>query len=360
MKVIILGGTGFVGRHLVRYLVNLDMIEMIRVCDKNPPEISWLNEDDTILYKHQSVNYMMSNLFNPSSVAKVFNLDGSQFDIVINLASTADYGKENEIYEERVIGVARVCGEEAKRRGIKKWIEVSTGQVYKSSSSSSKENDKLKPWTAVAASKLKAEQILVEMGLPLIIIRPSTIYGPGDIFGIMPRLVCGAVYKKLNEEMQFLWSDDLQINTVHVRDVAKAIWFLAEKGTIGEVYNLSDLGKTTQMKINMIISQIFNIKTSCLGSFKSAFARLNFQNVVESVNEKHMQPWGDLMTEYNITLSPLTPYLEPELLYNNDLALDGSKITKLGFVYDFTEITVDLILESLRYWISINAFPALI
>lgn len=67
---------------------------------------------------------------------------------------------------------------------------------------------------------------------------------------IAPRLIIGAVYKHLKEEMKLLWTKDLKINTVHVRDVVRALWFIAaQKGDKGgrstpvtavEVYNLSD------------------------------------------------------------------------------------------------------------------------
>lgn len=54
--------------------------------------------------------------------------------------------------------------------------------------------------------------------------------------------------------MKLLWTKDLKLNTVHVRDVAKAIWWvsalISEKGgrpaprTGLEVYNLADKNAT--------------------------------------------------------------------------------------------------------------------
>lgn len=92
-----------------------------------------------------------------------------------------------------------------------------------------------------------------------------SVYGPSDVNGISinqfikililaPRIIIGAVYRKLNEEMKLLWTKDLKLNTVHVRDVAKAIWWVSaltsEKGgrtkprTGLEVYNLADKNAT--------------------------------------------------------------------------------------------------------------------
>ena len=67
-----------------------------------------------------------------------------------------------------------------------------------------------------AQFKLQAEDALRAVtGLPLVVLRVSTVYGRGDVQGIMPRVICAAVYKHLHEKMKFLWDGKLRINTVH-------------------------------------------------------------------------------------------------------------------------------------------------
>ena len=60
-----------------------------------------------------------------------------------------------------------------------------------------------------------------------------------------PRLICGAVYKHLDEKMKFLWGADLRLNTVHVNDVCKALWHVATRCPVGSVFNLADKGDTS-------------------------------------------------------------------------------------------------------------------
>ncbi|KAH0789481.1 NAD-dependent epimerase/dehydratase family protein [Histomonas meleagridis] len=360
-KVIILGGTGFVGRHMVRYLIENDLASLIRVCDKNRPEMSWFTEPDFQLFKNPIVEYKMSNLVNEQSVEKAFALDNNQqFDIVINLATTGGYGKDAEFYEQKILRVATVCGAEAKKRNIPKWIEVSTGQVYASSSKPSTETSHLKPWTALAASKLQAEKVLLDMGFPCcIILRPATIYGPGDITGLMPRIVIGAVYKHANKKMKLLWTSSLEVNTVHVVDVCAAIWFLVEHGKPGEIYNIVDKNKTDQGKINELVGKIFGIKTGFVGSVMSNFAKVNFKSIIEQVNDDHMQPWGEITQKNNIDRTPLSPFLDPELLTNSPLSIDGSKLESLGYQIKVPAPTVENLRESIDYWIAQKAFPPL-
>ena len=54
----------------------------------------------------------------------------------------------------------------------------------------------------------------------------------------------GASYAELKEEMKLLWSGDLRLNTVHVRDVVKAVLHVADKGLKNQVFNLCDKNDT--------------------------------------------------------------------------------------------------------------------
>lgn len=64
-----------------------------------------------------------------------------------------------------------------------RYIEVSTAQVYEADKKPSKESDKLKPWTMLAKARLQAEEVVRSSGLPWVILRPVTVYGPGDMSG---------------------------------------------------------------------------------------------------------------------------------------------------------------------------------
>lgn len=49
--------------------------------------------------------------------------------------------------------------------------------------------------------------------------------------GLMPRVVVAASYVKMGRaKMELLWDGELKANTVHVYDVARALYFLARKG----------------------------------------------------------------------------------------------------------------------------------
>jgi len=79
---------------------------------------------------------------------------------VVNLAGETKYSQTDEVYKENIIDVSVTCANGAAKRGITKYIEVSTAQVYDSGKKASAEDDKVKPWTKLAKAKLQAEEAL--------------------------------------------------------------------------------------------------------------------------------------------------------------------------------------------------------
>lgn len=77
------------------------------------------------------------------------------------------------------------CAQEAAKQGVKRFIEVSTAQVYEPSNKAKDENGKVDPWTNLAKWKLQCEEDLKKIpGLSVVVVRPAIVYGPGDKTGI--------------------------------------------------------------------------------------------------------------------------------------------------------------------------------
>ncbi|KAL2918560.1 hypothetical protein HK105_201961 [Polyrhizophydium stewartii] len=369
-KVLVLGGVGFIGRNFVAHLVQNNLADHIRVADKVLPATAYLSDAHKKVFADPRVEFKQANLVNAAAAEKVFTRDdGTQFDYVFNLAAETKYGQAEEVYDEKVFQLSLTVAKEAAKRGVQVFVEVSTAQVYDAGKKPSAEDGKLKPWTLIAKAKLKAEEEIKKLpGLNLIIVRPAIVYGPSDILGITPRLIMGAVYRHLKEEMTLLWTKDLRLNTVHVRDVARALWHVAatkaENGgrmgpvVAGTVYNLVDKNDTDQGAVNKHIETIFGITTGFQGTMISQFAKLNLDSVTEDVNDKHLQPWSELCKSGGVANTPLTPYLDKELLKDNSMSIDATKIEKeLGFAYSHPEMTEALLREVIDGFVAQGIWP---
>mmetsp|Transcript_9453 Transcript_9453/g.10437 ORF Transcript_9453/g.10437 Transcript_9453/m.10437 type:complete len:369 (-) Transcript_9453:79-1185(-) len=358
-RVLILGGVGFVGRNLVTYLVKNNLASRICVADKVLPQTAGLSAEELKTYESEMVTFKQASLAKDAHIEKVFAHDGGNWKYVINLAAVTKYSQPFEVYKENIIELSQKCAAAAKANGAARYVEVSTAQVYDAGKKPSVETSSLKPWTQQAKASLEAENsVKACSGLNYVIVRPAIIYGPGDTSGITPRIIAAATYKKRNKPMEFLWTKTLKINTVHVRDVATAVFFLCEKGESGAVYNLADKSETDQGSINKVLEEIFGIKTGFKGTLMSKTATtVSMKTVAEVANDKHLKPWSELCKDKGVLDTPLTPYLDEELLYNNGLSVDGSAIEKLGFKYSEPKLNAGLIREVITDFEAKGYFP---
>ncbi|RNF08141.1 NAD-dependent epimerase/dehydratase family protein [Trypanosoma rangeli] len=358
-RVLLLGGLGMIGLSLLKYIVDYELASYVRVVDKRVPEMCFISQTYRELLTLKFVEFLQADLSTQGHVDRAFA--GEPFSIIVNLASETQHGHMHVVYERSILQLRTLCAQTAAREGgCECYVEVSTAQVYASTNDSpSRETDtRLKPWTTMAKYHLEAERVVSSISqLPWMIVRLPIVYGPGDIRGLMPRIVCAAVYEKTGEHMEFLWGKDLRMHTAHVQDVVAAIWHIVCAGATHEVYNVVDDGDTTQGSLNVVLESMFKVKTGFFGAMICGMATLSLGAVAEEANEGLMEPWTAMLKENGISVTPLSPYLEKELLSADPLAIDGSKLRALGFRCSCPKVTKELLEDSLDYWVSLGLFP---
>lgn len=227
---------GFIGRNVVKYLLDNNLASEIRVADKRAKFMAFLNADHKAAMEHEAVEAVQVDLSEEESVDKVFeeSRGGGTWDFVVNCAAEMDLNK-GEAFHAKTAEAARLLARAAGAAGVKRFVQVSTAQVYASGSKPSTEGGKLAPWTTAAEAALKAEEAVRSTpGLAWVVLRPAIVYGPGDTTGLMPRAVIASTYKRMKDEkLEFLWGAELKMNTVHVFDVARAVFFAAKKAEAG-------------------------------------------------------------------------------------------------------------------------------
>ncbi|RDA82402.1 hypothetical protein CP532_6275 [Ophiocordyceps camponoti-leonardi (nom. inval.)] len=370
-SVLIIGGLGYIGRFLALHIHQNKLASDVRLVDKVLPQLAWLAPEFSEACSQDK--FMQADASRPEALARIFDRpDGKEWDYVFNCGGETRYSQDDEVYKLRSLGLSLAVGKEAARRKVKAFVELSTGMVYKSDSSPSKEKDKLKPWSKIAVFKLQAEEQLSQMpGLPLVIARLPHVYGPYAAQWVATALCMARVYQHLDEEMSWLWSGDLRTNTVHVCDAARALWNMASWYATGKanwdsaemgpipIFNVVDKGETTQRTMADIIGDIFKIDTGFQGQIISTFAKMNLDRVVDDVNDETLGPWAELLHEASITRpGPLTPFMEKELLKDTDLSMDGSRLEKLlGFKYEKPKMTKQLIEEVIESYRRMKWWP---
>jgi len=358
-RVLVLGGLGFVGRHLVKYLVDNQLASKIRVADKTMVAMARLGKSFTDTFA--SVDCVQCNLITAEGAAKAFSDPEGDYTIVFNLAAETKLSQQDNVYADGITKLSTTVANEAIKHKIEKFIEVSSAEVYEPNSKPSNESSPLKPWTGIGKAKLNAENALKGISnLPLIIVRPSIVYGPGDVKGLAPRLCIAAVYKKTGDKLEYpSWFEEAKINTVHVQDVANALWHIANNGKSGDIFNLADKNDTDQIKLNSILQTIFGIQTGHLGTIKSEAAKLmKTEDLLEEINGEIIPTWVKMISEAKLDYSPLSPFLDNESLTSKSLAVDGSAVEKTGFTYQYPKVTEAEIKGQLTHAVGEGWFPS--
>jgi dihydroflavonol-4-reductase len=225
---LVIGGSGFIGSHLVRELVQQG--ERVRVYDLNP-----FPEDET----YQPVEAVCGDILNLSQLSSA--MDGCS--IVYHLGGTPQlWSRDPKFFDrtnhEGTINVLKT----AKHVGIKRLIFTSTESILATPSGKEPITEDIQPRMEdmigpYCRSKLLAEQAVfraVKDGLPAVAVCPTLPIGPGDRNLTPPgRMISDFLQRKIPGYL------DCTLNFVDVRDVATGHRLAAEHGRPGCRYILS-------------------------------------------------------------------------------------------------------------------------
>ena len=241
-KIIIIGGTGFVGFHLAKFLLKKNY-EIVSVSRKKPKKIRFLKKVKYIRADIVLKKKLLNSLKN--------HLD-SQF--VINCGGEVEHKKIKKTFLSHSKGSINVANIFLKK-SLKKFIQIGSSLEYGSLKSPQSENFSCSPESNYSNAKYLASKNLLNLyknyNLPLIIIRPYQLYGPAqDTNRFIPFVIKACLQNKYfpcsegKQRRDFLYIDDFVnfIFKVIIKDNIK-----------GEIFNI---GYGHPNKIKEIISKI--------------------------------------------------------------------------------------------------------
>ncbi|KAJ1962683.1 hypothetical protein GGI12_002500 [Dipsacomyces acuminosporus] len=377
---LIFGCANFYGRALIKLLCderdkaqNSDEEWIIRGVDKVLPALAKFPSE--VLQLYDTFDYRMGNLRSKEFLERAFDHDSlSTWDYVFNFASEFKFGQSKQVYEQDIYQLSVNVASLAKQFDAGVLVHLSTAHVFKpdnGANSRCKEDHELEAPNALSECFIKAETDIQKIpDLPLVILRPSLCYGPGDRQNIVPLLIMAQISKVQGEKMQVLWEKDLPVNTVHVDDVANAAikaakWHKSKATTA--VFNLSDPGDTTNSKLAKCVGRLFDVEVSFQNSAVNFLVKkLKTSELTEEVNESFLGPWMDLLAKHGIDNSPLSPYLDQEHPYCRldqfPLGVDGSgiaNVSEIGFDYSHKEITPESLSVTIDEFKLLNLWPSI-
>jgi dTDP-glucose 4,6-dehydratase len=124
---------------------------------------------------------------------------------------------------------------------LKRYVHITTPEVYGSCSGFVKEDFPFNPSTPYAVSRAAADMSLrtfrATYGFPVVSTRAANVYGPGQqLYRIIPRTI---LYMLLGRELQLHGGGVSTRSFIHIRDVSDATWNIMKNGREGDTYHIS-------------------------------------------------------------------------------------------------------------------------
>lgn len=247
MKILITGGCGFTGINFMKYflekhsdceILNIDAMKYTA----NPKNHSDLLSNPG--YKFHNLNLLQDNLdlFIPDDI-----------DYAVNFAADKNLNLKNaaELIENNVVGTAKLI-EALKNKKIKKFIQVSTCDVYSQCSLHNEfyESAPVNPRIYVsskAASDIIALSYYKTFGFPVIIARCANSFGPYQYpEKFIPMVIMNAIY---NIPVKVYGNENYTRDWIYISDNVSAIEKIIEAGIPGEIYNISSESSISDIEI---------------------------------------------------------------------------------------------------------------
>ena len=253
-KLLIVGGSGFLGYHLSK------------ICIKKYDITSLSLSKPIKERKINKVKYIICDISKKKNLEKKIK---HNYEIVVNLGGYIDHQNILRTKNSHFIGCKNLVNF-FKKREIKIFIQIGSSSEYGKINSPHKENLSGKPSTIYGKSKLMASKYLFKFAkkyeFPFTIIRFYQVYGPKQNNDRMIPYVINSSLKNIN----FNCSSGVQNRDfLFVDDAVKAILkCFNNKSVIGKIFNIGSGRSSNIKKVIMLLNKTIKSGTPLFGAVK--------------------------------------------------------------------------------------------
>jgi dTDP-glucose 4,6-dehydratase len=261
MTILITGGCGFIGSNFVKYMLETYPEDIIVNFDKLTYAGNLENLAD--IEKNPKYHFVKGDICNRVEVENC--IKKYSIDVIVNFAAESHVDRSilgPAVFIETNIAGTGILLQIAKEIEIKKFVQISTDEVYGSLGNEGKftETTPLHPNSPYSASKTSADLLALAyehtFGLPVVITRCSNNYGPYQFpEKLLPLMIANA----LDDKPLPVYGDGMNIRDwLYVKDHCIAIDAVLRKGKVGEVYNIGGNNEWANINIIKLLLKLLN------------------------------------------------------------------------------------------------------
>lgn len=294
-KILVTGGAGFIGSHLVDTLVAGNQVTVVDNLSSGKMEnIQPHLERGTIRFFQSDITDLkqMRRLVRDHQVVFHLAVQGLRLSLLDPYV----------VHEVNATGTLNMC-QAALEASVERFIYISSSEVYGTARTVPMgEEHPLLPTTPYGASKLAGEayarSYYLSFGLPVVMVRPFNTYGPREhLEGVYGEVIPRFVLRVMNALPPIIFGDGCQTRDfTEVRDIVRGMFMAAEcDALVGETVNIAAGREVSVNEVARIIIKL-----------------LGWENELSTV---HMEPRpGDVRRHYaDITKAKQTLAFQPEI-----------------------------------------------
>jgi len=247
MKILVTGGTGFIGSHLVEKLILEG--HQVRVLD-------WGEHNIRYLEKLEAMEFMKGDLRNKGTLGKALR----DVEVVYHLASIhLAVGVSDQEYREVNIGGTEKILEACLERNLKRFVHCSSvGVLGNIDNPPANETYPYNPGTIYEKTKAEGEKVALKYfrkGVPVVVARPAWVYGPR-----CPRTL--RLFKALKKgRFPFFGNGQTLRHPVYVGEFVRGLELCADiKEAVGQVYIIGDEKAVTVEQLIGAFARVLGVK----------------------------------------------------------------------------------------------------
>lgn len=258
-KVVVIGSNSFSGSDFIDLLLQEEIYKVIGVSRSQE------NSSLFLPYKKRNLaNFLFHQIDLNKEIHKFEQLiDYERPDYVINFAAQSEvlpsWANPHHWFQTNAVSVTQIANILKDKKYLKKYVHISTPEVYGSCEGSVLENAPLNPSTPYAASKAAGDLSLFTFAknfdFPLVIVRATNVYGAHQqLFKIIPRTI---IYLKLGKKIELHGGGTAVKSYIHIRDVSKGELMAMLEGDVNEIYHFSpDGGVSVREVVELICNEM--------------------------------------------------------------------------------------------------------
>jgi dTDP-glucose 4,6-dehydratase len=241
-KVVVIGSNSFSGSDFIDLLLAGRTYEVVGI-SRSP-------EKDELFLPYKRRDCLSRFKFRQLDLNRDMNriqelLADIQPQYIVNFAAQSEVAPSwqhpGQWFQTNAVAIAELGNYLKDQTWLKRYVHISSPEVYGTCSGFIRESAALNPTTPYAASKAAGDLMLFTLvknyDFPLVMIRATNVYGPHQqLFKIIPR---SAIYLNMGRQIELHGGGKALKSYIHIRDVSCGELLAMEQGRPGEIYHLS-------------------------------------------------------------------------------------------------------------------------